>query len=58
MMKKDYRKPELLVSLFDTKDVITASVQAMNTSDSASIGGAAGGGSLTDEIDFNGSGLE
>lgn len=57
-MKKDYIKPEMLVSLFDTKDVITASVQAtMTTSDSASIGGAVGG-SLSDVIDFNGSGLE
>lgn len=54
-MKKDYIKPEMLVSLFDTKDVITASVQAtMTTSDSASIGGAVGG-SLSDVIDFNGS---
>lgn len=57
-MKKDYKKPEMLVSLFDTKDVITASEQAtMKTLDSASIGGATGG-SLSDVIDFNGSGLE
>lgn len=59
-MKKDYMKPELIVSLFDTKDVITDSVTgaSMNSLDSVSIGGATGGGSLTNEIDYNGSGLD
>lgn len=57
-MKKEYAKPEMIVSLFDTRDVITASAQAQMTQlDSAMIGGT-GSGAITNEIDFNGSGLE
>ena len=40
-MKKEYLKPEMMISLFDTKDVITASdtsTTGLTSRDSASIG--------------------
>ncbi|MCM1333861.1 MAG: hypothetical protein NC084_05895 [Bacteroides sp.] len=56
-MKKDYKKPEMLVSLFDTKDVITASKQMTKNEDPMMIGGAGSAGN-PDTINFIGSGLE
>lgn len=47
-MKKEYLKPEMMISLFDTKDVITASVSGLNENDSAAIGeGAAASGNVS-----------
>lgn len=47
-MKKEYLKPEMMISLFDTKDVITASKSGLTTGESASIGdtGASSGISI------------
>lgn len=47
-MKKEYLKPEMMISLFDTKDVITDSVTGLNEKPSADIGdtGASSGISI------------
>lgn len=50
-MKKEYLKPEMMISLFDTKDVITASdsstATGLSINDGASIGeGAAASGNI------------
>lgn len=39
-MKKEYLKPEMMISLFDTKDIITASetTTGLTSHDSAAIG--------------------
>lgn len=44
-MKKEYLKPEMMISLFDTKDVITGSVTGtgLTKNDDAEIGDAASG---------------
>lgn len=46
-MKKTYKIPEIEISLFDTRDVITASVGASGD-DTPSISGMTNGGALSD----------
>lgn len=49
-MKKEYLKPDMMISLFDTKDVITASEQSdggLTIGDNASIGSGTNSGNIT-----------